>query len=113
MALKNLFTGSNGETDIENRLMDMGRGEEKVRCMERVTWKLTFSSVQFSSVTHSCPTLCDPMNRSTPGLPVHHHLPEFTQTHVHRVGDAIQPSHPLSSPSPPAPNPSQHQSLFQ
>ena len=63
--------------------------------------------VQFSSVAQSCPypTLCDPMNRSTPGLPVHHQLPEFTQTHVHRVGDAIQPSHPLSSPSPPAPNP--------
>ena len=68
---------------------------------------------QFSSVAHSCPTLCDPMSRSTPGLPVHHQLPEFTQTHVHRVSDAIQPSHPLSSPSPPAPNPSQHQSLFQ
>ena len=58
-------------------------------------------------------TLCNPMNRSTPGLPVHHQLPESTQTHVHRVSDAIQPSHPLSSPSPPAPNPSQHQSLFQ
>ena len=57
---------------------------------------------QFSSVTQSCPTLCDPMNRSTPGLPVHHQLPEFTQTHVHQVSDAIQPSHPLSSPSPPA-----------
>ena len=67
---------------------------------------------QFSSVAQSCPTLCDPMNHSTPGLPVHHQLPEFTQTHVHRVGDAIQPSHPLS-PFPPAPNPSQHQSLFQ
>ena len=66
---------------------------------------------QFSSVTQSCPTLCDPMNCSTPGLPVHHQLPEFTETHVHRVGDAIQPSHPLSSPSPPAPNPSQHQSF--
>ena len=72
-----------------------------------------FSSVQFSSVAQSCPTLCYPMNCSTPGLPVHHHLPEFTQTRVHRVCDAIQPSHPLSSPSPPAPNPSQHQSLFQ
>ena len=71
-----------------------------------------FSSVQFSSVTQSCPTLCDPMNHSTPGLPVHHQLPEFTQTHVHRVSDAIQPSRLLSSPSPPAPNPSQHQSLF-
>ena len=70
-------------------------------------------SVQFSSVAQSCPTLCDPMNRSTPGLPVHHQLPEFTQTHVHRVCDVIQPSHPQSSPSPPAPNPSQHQSLFQ
>ena len=66
-----------------------------------------------TSVTQSCPTRCDPMNRSTPGLPVHHQLPEFPQTHIHRVSDAIQPSHPLSSPSPPAPNPSQHQSLFQ
>ena len=71
------------------------------------------SSVQFSSVAQSCPTLCDPMNCSTPGLPVHHQLLEFTQTHIHRVSDAIQPSHPLSSPSPPAPKPSQHQSLFQ
>ena len=62
-------------------------------------------SVQFSSVAQSCPTLCNPMNRSMPGLPVHYQLPEFTQTHVHRVGDAIQPSHPLSSPSPPAPIP--------
>ena len=70
-------------------------------------------TVQFSSVAQSCPTLCDPMNRSTPGLPAHHQLPELTQTHVHRVRDAIQPSHPRSSPSPPAPNPSQHQSLFQ
>ena len=67
--------------------------------------------VQFSSVAQSCPTLCNPMNRTTPGLPVHHQLLEFTQTHVHQVGDAIQPSHPLSSPSPPAPNPSQHQSF--
>ena len=66
-----------------------------------------------SSVAQSCLTLCNPMNRSTPGLPVHHQLPEFIQTHVHRVRDAIQPSHPLSSPSPPAPKPSQHQSLFQ
>ena len=71
------------------------------------------SSVQFSSVHQSCPTLCDPMNRSTPGLSVHHQLLEFTQTHVHRLSDAIQPSHPLLAPSPPAPNPSQHQSLFQ
>ena len=70
-----------------------------------------YISVQFSSVAQSCPTLCDPMNRSTPGLPVHHQLREFTQTHVHRVSAAIQPSHPLLSPSPLAPNPSQHQSL--
>ena len=73
----------------------------------------TCSSVQFSSVTQSCLTLCDPMNHSTPGLPVHHQLQEFIQTHVHRVGDTIQPSHPLLSPSPPASNPSQHQGLFQ
>ena len=75
--------------------------------------KLVDYPIQFSSVAQSCPTLWDPMNSSTPGLPVHHQLPEFTETHVHRVIDAIQPSHPLSSPSPPAPNPSQHQSLFQ
>ena len=68
---------------------------------------------QIRSVAQSCPTLCDPMNRSMPGLSVHHHLLEFTQTHVHRVSDATQPSHPLSSPSPLAPNPSQHQSLCQ
>ena len=71
------------------------------------------SSVQFSSVAQSCPTLYNRMNRSTSGLPVHHHLPEFTQTHIRRVSDTIQPSHPLLSPSPPAPNPSQNQSLFQ
>ena len=68
--------------------------------------------IQSSSVAQLCPTLCDPMNRSTPGLPVHHQLPEFTQTHVHQVSDAIQPSHPLLSPSPPALNLSQHQGLF-
>ena len=72
-----------------------------------------FSSVQFSSVAQSCPTLCDPMNHSTPGLPVHHQLLEFIRTHVHRDAVAIQPSHPLLFPSPPAPNPSQNQSLFQ
>ena len=87
--------------------------------MKKITLKLLNNCsfwtclVQFSSVAQSCPTLCDPMNCSTPGLPVHHQLPEFTQTHVHWVGDVIQPSHPLSSPSPPAPNPTKHQSLFQ
>ena len=75
-------------------------------------WSLSYNS-QFSSVTQSFPTFCNPMNRSTPGLPVYHQLPEFTQTHAHRVGDTIQPSHPLSSLSPPAPNPSQHPGLFQ
>ena len=85
-------------------------------CTRKRIWekdKLNQRILQFSSVAQSCPTLRDPMNRSTPGLPVHHQLLEFTQTHVHRVGDAIQPSHPLSSPSPLSPNPSQHQSLFQ
>jgi len=71
------------------------------------------STMSLSSVAQSCPTLGDPMNPSTPGLPVHHQLLEFTQTHAQRVSDAIQPSHPLSSPSLPASNPSQHQSIFQ
>ena len=75
--------------------------------------RAVISSVQFSSVAQSCLTLCDPMNCSIPGLLVHHQLPEFIQTHAHRVGDAIQPSHPLLFPSPPAPNPSQHQGIFQ
>ena len=76
-------------------------------------YEIFYTSVQFSSVAQSCPTFCDPMNCSTPGLPVHHQLLEFTQTHVHRIGDAIQPSHPLLSPSPPPFNLSQHQVLFQ
>ena len=75
--------------------------------------KGSFTKHQIRSVAQSCLTLCDPMNCSTPGLPVPHQLPEFTQTQVHQVSDAIQPSHPLSYPSPPAPNPSQHQGLFQ
>ena len=70
-------------------------------------------SDQFSSVFQSCPTLCDPINHSTPGIPVPHQLPQSTQTHVYRVGEAIRPSYPLSSPSPLAPNPSQHQGVFQ
>ena len=78
------------------------------RCRKSLwqNWAPIYDSVQLSSAAQSCPTLCDPMNCSMPGLPVHHQLLEFTQTHVHRVGDAIQPSHPLLSPSPPAPNPS-------
>ena len=84
-----------------------------MKLMMHIVTTLFKYAPQFSSVAQSCPTLCDPMNRSTPGLPVHHQLPEFTQTHIHRVSDAIQPSHPLLTPFPPAPNPSQHQSLFQ
>ena len=80
---------------------------------QRFFTSLIIRSDQIRSVAQSCPTLCDAVNRSTPGLPVHHQLLEFTQTHVHWVSDAIQPSHPPSSPSPLAPNPSQHQSLFQ
>ena len=85
-------------------------------CMDLPRQDTGVGSVQLSSVAQfscSCPTLCNPMNCSMPGLPVHHQLPEFTQTLVHQLGNAIQPSHPLSSPSSPAPNPSQHQSLFQ
>ena len=76
-------------------------------------WEFEIDIYIHSSVAQLCPTLCHPMNCSMPGLPVHHQLLKFTQTHAHRVGDANQPSHPLSSPSPPAPNPSQHQGLFQ
>ena len=86
---------------------------ENTRVLYLLTHFIQDFPFQFSSVAQSCLTLCDPMNPRTPGLPVHHQLPEFTQTHIHRVSDAIQPSHPLSSPSPPAPNPSEHQSLFQ
>ena len=82
-----------------------GTGQPGIKCFQ-----LNFP---FSSVAQSCLSLCDLMNHSTPGLPVHHQLLEFTQTHVHRVGDAIQASHPLSSSSPPAPIPSQHKGLFQ
>ena len=78
----------------------------------RLAGYIQFRSDQIRSVAQLCPTLCDPMNRSTPGLPVHHQLPQFTQTHVHQVGDVIQPSHPLSSPSSPTFNLSQHEGLF-
>ena len=91
-----------------------GKPELSFECQKMISKKCTSDQIRsVRSVAQSCPTLCDPMNRSMPGLPVHHQLPEFTQTHVHRVSDAIQPFHPPSSPSPLAPNPSQHQSLFQ
>ena len=105
------------EEELKNLLMKVKEENEKVGLKLNVqTTKIMascpISSVQFSSVAQLCPALCNPMNCSTPGLPVHHQLLEFTQSHVHQVDDAIQPSHPLSSPSPPAPNPSQYQSLF-
>ena len=81
--------------------------------LQQSPWVPQYLVFGFSSVTQSCSTLCDPMECSTPGLPVHHQFPELAQTHVHRVSDAIQPSHPLPSPSPPAFNLSPHQSLFQ
>ena len=99
-------------------LAQFGKQKYKLKCINADTFGLSNSTAtdsvqfQFSSVTQSCLTLCDPTNCSTPGLPVHHQLPESTQIHVHRVSDAIQPSHPLSSPSSPALNSSQHQGLF-
>ena len=109
-----------GETDTVSDFIFLGSkitaegdcSHEITRCL-LLGRKAMLNLDQFSSAAQSCLTLCDPMNRSMPGLPAHHQLPEFTQTHVHRVSDTIQPSHPLSSPFPPAPNPSQHQSLFQ
>ena len=112
----NLYAGQeatvrtgHGTTD----LFQIGKGVRQGCILSPCLFNLYAESNQIRSVAQSCPTLCNPVNRSTPGLPVHHQLPEFTQTQVHQVSDAIQPSHPLLSPSPPAPNPSQHQSLFQ
>ena len=92
---------------LENHMNSMNKQNDRILKEELPR------SVQFSSVAQLCLTLCDPMNCTMPGLLVHHHLLEFTQTQVHRVSDAIQPSHPLSSPCPPSPNPTQNQSLFQ
>ena len=97
------------KTPMLGKIEDGGEGSGRLEIVRLHHW---LNGHQFSSVAQSCPTLCDLMNCSTPGLPVHHQLPESTQTHVHWVGDAIQPSYPLSSPSPPALNLSQHQSLF-
>ena len=104
-----VFQSGRGETSAFNAVWSFGYWT----IFDILNTEPRLFSVQFSSVAQSCPTLCDPMNRRMPGLPVHHQLPELTQTHVHRVSDAIQPSHPRSCPSPPAPNPCQHQSLFQ
>ena len=100
-------------TELDTTEATYQQEEVEIKFTPKLSHPRIIQITQFSSVTQSCPTLCDPMNCSMPGLPVHHKLLEFTQTHIHRVGDAIQPSHPLSSPSPPVPNPSQHQSLFQ
>ena len=103
----------------ENEKVGLKLNIQKTKIMAScpiTSWQIdgeTVGTGQFSSVAQSCLTLCDPMNCGTPGLPVHHQLLEFTQTHIHQVSDAIQPSHPLSSPFAPAPNPSQHQGLFQ
>ena len=106
--LKHVFHSSSLLLSFPNKSLYVDKCKRRV---QETSNKIVSQSV--SSVTQLCLTLCNAMNCSTPGLPVHHQLPEFTQTHVHRVGDAIQPSHPLSSPSPPAPNLSQYQSLFQ
>ena len=104
------------EEELKSFLMNVKKESEKaglkLNIQKTKIWH-PVPSVQFSSFAQSCPTLCDPMNHSTPGFPVHHQLPESTQTHVHQVDDAIQPSHPLSSLTPPALNLSQHQGLFQ
>ena len=99
--------------DNQNRYFSTEDTQMASRCMKSCSVSLVISSVQFSSVAQSCPTLCKPVNHSMPGFPVYHQLPEFTQTHVHWIGDAIQPSHPLLSPSPPALNLSQNQGIFQ
>ena len=116
--LRNLYAGQEATVRTGHGTTDwfqVGKGIHQGCILSPCLFNLyaEFSSVQFSSVAQSCLTLCNPMNCSTPGLPVHHQLPEFTQTHVHRVGDAIQSSHPLSPPSPPTSNPSQHQGLLQ
>ena len=110
--LRNLYAGQEAKVRAGHETTDwfqIGKGVHQGCTLSPCLFKLY---AEFSSVTQSCPTLCDPMNCSTPGLPVHHQLLESTQLHVHCVGDAIQPSHPLSSPSPPALNLSQHQGLF-
>ena len=106
---KQAYTGSHGCLESIKYIPSSNEAQNILTCFSLFLECL----VQFSSVTQLCPTLCDPMNCSTPGLPAHHQLLEFTQTHVHQVDEAIQPSHPLSSPSPPASKSSQHQSLFQ
>ena len=99
--------------DIWKNQYNIVKLKNKIKLKQKEKETPIKKKIQFSSIAQSCPTLCNPMNHSTPGLAVHHQLPEFIQTHVHRVSDAIQPSHPLSSPSPLAHNPSQHHNLFQ
>ena len=110
--LRNLYAGQEATVRTRHRTMDWFQIGKLVHQGCILSPWLFNLYAEFSSVAQSCPTLCDPMNCSTPGFPVHHQLPELTQTHVHLVGDAIQLSHPLSSPSPPAFNLSQHQGIF-
>ena len=111
LLLYSLLSPQHLEQQWINQLIEILSRLEQLRDVLKMMYSK--GSGQFSSVAQSCPTLCDPMNHNMPGLPVHHQLPEFTQTYVCWVGDAIQPSHLLSSPSSPAPNHSQHQGLFQ
>ena len=99
--------------EAKNQIFKWARKSKNSRFVKRMKQILDMTTISFSSVAQLCLTLYDPMDRTMPGLPVHHQLPEFTQTHVHWVSDAIQPSHPLSSPSPPAFNLSEYQGLFQ
>ena len=117
--IRRTYLGEDWQTDFTvmtryEKISLLILGDTFAGCIEAFPARIEmeYEVLQFSSVTQSCPTLCDPMNHSTPGLPVPHQLPESTQTHVHRVDDAIQPSHPLSSPSPSL-NLSQHQGLSQ
>ena len=108
------FVSCSNNSQLLSPLLQLANGLVASGISFKTLWNnCQYQSVQFSSVTQSWPTICDPMNHCLPGLPVHHHLLELTQTHVHWVHDAIQPSHPLLSPSPPATNPTQHQSFFQ
>ena len=113
-SFKDIRVNQKGQISLLFRILYSSGGGHTINNKHNKLYSVLEGDVSsVSSVTQSCPTPCNPMNHSMPGLPVHHQLLEPTQTHAHQVSDAIQPSHPLSSSSPPAPNPSQHQGLFQ